>query len=777
MNSHFFARVGSGLAVLVFLAFGGCVTVTIPDDNDNGNTNGNTNTNDNGAVDPDSLTFGADQPSAAVVEARPQAINPYAANTSVSLPPAIDLTRDMPPVGDQGQLGSCTAWSAGYASASYAANRRFGWGADSPEHQASPSYLYERLLEQDTLDCGSGTFLATSMSLLIQEGCSSLDTVQYSDEVCTVNSSQTDAANFQIGSFHRVVPTDRYAMRGELAAGRVVAFGSRLYDDFLTHRGGSVFRGSGNFLTQNNQHAAHAMVVVGYDDGRGAYRVMNSWGTVWGDSGFVWMSFETFEETVFESYSIEPVSVRVVPQPPPGPPPEPEGFLDEAYQFAVADPVTRAPLVYLVFFWHFDAPVFIRSISVIDPNGDVGQQQYNSWYLDGYVYFVQTDGFQWTPGVYTVEFDAQTEFGVDILFTGDTLIAPLESGGIDPRDTLCSDLCYFAYDGICDDGGAGASTGICDFGTDCFDCGVRGIDGGGPDCNDECRYSFDGECDDGRPGAITAACSPGSDCSDCGPIGSNGSAYCGNSCPFAFDGECDDGGFGADYYVCEFGTDCADCGLRDESDRIGGGELCQDTCHFAFDGQCDDGGPGAEFIDCELGTDCFDCGARSVDDIAGECLDTCVFAFDGECDDGRAGAVTDFCLFGTDCTDCEFAGVVCEDTCFFAFDGECDDGGIGADFAECDLGSDCFDCGPRSTAEFKVVTPSTKPAIRKPSTDKKVRASGPAPVAKASPGVRMFRGVPIKTPPDADSLPPSGVRPTTLGANRKPVQVSKRDGR
>lgn len=35
-------------------------------------------------------------------------------------------------------------------------------------------------------------------------------------------------------------------------------------------------------------------------------------------------------------------------------------------------------------------------------------------------------------------------------------------------------------------------------------------------CEDTCQYAFDGECDDGGPGAHTSACVYGSDCGDCG---------------------------------------------------------------------------------------------------------------------------------------------------------------------------------------------------------------------------------------------------------------------
>lgn len=76
----------------------------------------------------------------------------------------------------------------------------------------------------------------------------------------------------------------------------------------------------------------------------------------------------------------------------------------------------------------------------------------------------------------------------------------------------------------------------------------------------------------------------GTDCSDCGPrgipqgsAGSGGifgggtfgdgssittSSVCEETCNYSADGDCDDGGAGAEYTACTLGTDCLDCGSR-----------------------------------------------------------------------------------------------------------------------------------------------------------------------------------------------------------------------
>jgi hypothetical protein len=114
---------------------------------------------------------------------------------------------------------------------------------------------------------------------------------------------------------------------------------------------------------------------------------------------------------------------------------------------------------------------------------------------------------------------------------GDPPPAPIGDGPADmagaPDAAGCSDSCYWAHDGICDDGGPGAEYIDCAYGTDCGDCGPRTGDGpdafpgepapGGGLCDDSCYWAYDGECDDGGPGALYVACAYGTDCGDCGP--------------------------------------------------------------------------------------------------------------------------------------------------------------------------------------------------------------------------------------------------------------------
>jgi len=49
---------------------------------------------------------------------------------------------------------------------------------------------------------------------------------------------------------------------------------------------------TGGVYTRNNTGSVnHAILLVGWDDSKGAWRLKNSWGTGWGESGFMWIKY------------------------------------------------------------------------------------------------------------------------------------------------------------------------------------------------------------------------------------------------------------------------------------------------------------------------------------------------------------------------------------------------------------------------------------------------------------------------------------------------------
>ena len=93
-------------------------------------------------------------------------------------------------------------------------------------------------------------------------------------------------------------------------------------------------------------------------------------------------------------------------------------------------------------------------------------------------------------------------------------------------------------------------------------------------------------CDDGGSGSEYSVCEYGSDCDDCGPRSSppspppSSGGLCTNTCSYFNDDDCDDGGSNSQYSACEFGTDCADCGARSEEAASCDADCYSYTCDF-----------------------------------------------------------------------------------------------------------------------------------------------------------------------------------------------------
>ncbi|MCC7491134.1 MAG: C1 family peptidase [Fimbriimonadaceae bacterium] len=345
--------------------------------------------------------YGLDFVAPEVVATFPKALTPTPAAGGTQPAVRANTSASLPPVGNQGQLGSCTAWAIGYGLATVEQQRQRRWGAGEAAHQGSPAFLYALCLRAEGNPCNDGTQLTTAMDILVKQGCSSLKVVPYSDAGCTTAPKTTDQANFRLRSYKSIDPKNRLALQQELTKGRTIAFGAQLDNDFDSPNGAVVYHGSGVPMREGAQHAAHAMLLVGYDDTRQAYRVLNSWGPNWGDGGYLWLAYATFERQTFQCVVGDAVEVFAAP---PNEDAPAAGSARNDYQFADnADGGDEE--VYLVVDFEFNEPVYIRAITLTDPDGVDAIQTYNQWFQAGQVFFVKTDGTQWEAGRYQLTFD------------------------------------------------------------------------------------------------------------------------------------------------------------------------------------------------------------------------------------------------------------------------------------------------------------------------------------------------------------------------------------
>jgi C1A family cysteine protease len=241
-------------------------------------------------------------------------VNAAAASYNLNNAPAY-FTLDMPPIGQQGNEGSCAAWACGYALKSFEMKKSkgvpylyLGTNVTNLAAVASPEYLFNRI-NVDNTNCAKGAYLVAdwpdrgALNVLKTEGIVSWQEVPYSDvNGCgtVANDKETaspNAAENRITNYTRITDLSTTSLKTLLLDQHPIVIMVFCSDDFMTAGPGFVWRSG-----EGPSKRAHAMTIIGYDDTKKAYRVQNSWGNDWGDKGYAWIDYEFAKTLIKEAY-------------------------------------------------------------------------------------------------------------------------------------------------------------------------------------------------------------------------------------------------------------------------------------------------------------------------------------------------------------------------------------------------------------------------------------------------------------------------------------------
>jgi hypothetical protein len=236
----------------------------------------------------------------------PQDIMSFADNAS--LPRDYSLENKFPPIGDQGQYGTCVAWATGYNLKTALNAIEKNWSASDlsrAANQTSPKDLWQSIPSNKKGANCEGVAQEYAYDALISNGAASMAEVPYSNMGnCSGTSSgkaSNKLANYRKiaynetlrGSGTRVEGMTVENFKGYLSQGRPVVIGAKLGDRFMRWNNSAVIS-SDTYNNPGMQHAYHAMVLSGYDDSKNAFRVRNSWASDWGDKGSIWVDYDFF---------------------------------------------------------------------------------------------------------------------------------------------------------------------------------------------------------------------------------------------------------------------------------------------------------------------------------------------------------------------------------------------------------------------------------------------------------------------------------------------------
>lgn len=194
----------------------------------------------------------------------------------------VSLRSKMPPVFDQGQLGSCTA-NAIVAAVMYTLGI---------QTMLSRLFVYwaERLME-GTVQQDAGAQIRDGVKVVATQGAAPESLWPYVIAKFKKRPSAkafTAALLMKIAGYHRVTGVDQ--IRAALAAGLPVIAGFTVYQSFESQEVAS--SGVLNLPAPGEPVVGgHAILIVGCDDAAGRWEVRNSWGLFWGQQGYFTMPY------------------------------------------------------------------------------------------------------------------------------------------------------------------------------------------------------------------------------------------------------------------------------------------------------------------------------------------------------------------------------------------------------------------------------------------------------------------------------------------------------
>lgn len=222
------------------------------------------------------------------------------------VPTAVDLSPKFPPIGNQSAYGTCVAWALGYNLKTYLEAVDQAYTSSQlaqPDYQCSPKDLFLSIGANDKGEDCNGTGFEVAFDQMVSRGIATMSAVPYSGlgdcSQSPTTTGNTEAARHKIENYRKIGSEDNMSvttLKSYLAQGRAIGIGARLGDDFMQWNSDDVIS-SDTYMDPGMQHAYHAMALCGYDDNKGpngAFRVVNSWATSWGDNGYIWVDYDFF---------------------------------------------------------------------------------------------------------------------------------------------------------------------------------------------------------------------------------------------------------------------------------------------------------------------------------------------------------------------------------------------------------------------------------------------------------------------------------------------------
>lgn len=243
-----------------------------------------------------------------------QQMSPAIVFTKSQPPAQVSYEKYCPDVLHQGEFNTCVGFACSYYLQTIieAKIQRKSDKKSINQLAFSPLYLYQKSVS-NLFNCKSGTTLKSALNQLKSSGVPSFKEYPYLN--CDKNFNSRFSQFSKINDFRPLFNINDAAEKKIFALKQALknfpaVIGISTSEDF--------YLGDGKIWNPFNikpSSIGHAICVVGYDDdfitprGKGAFRLINSFGKTWRDNGFCWLPYQAIGEVARYGYEVYPAEI------------------------------------------------------------------------------------------------------------------------------------------------------------------------------------------------------------------------------------------------------------------------------------------------------------------------------------------------------------------------------------------------------------------------------------------------------------------------------------
>jgi len=231
-------------------------------------------------------------------------------NLYSKLPTFYSLKKYAPIPKSQGQYGTCVGWSTAYAGMTILESIKKGRTNKTltTSNTFSPGFIYKQIKTTTDSYCKFGSSIKEALEIMQTKGvCKYSDMAEVNCPTYISPIVFTKALSYKITDYAKIFSmfdSKEYkikAVKKSLSEKNPVIIGMNVPKSFNKAKG--IWKPT---ESSSLSYGGHAMCVIGYDDNKygGAFEIMNSWGTKWGNNGFIWVSYDNFNDFVKYAYEM-----------------------------------------------------------------------------------------------------------------------------------------------------------------------------------------------------------------------------------------------------------------------------------------------------------------------------------------------------------------------------------------------------------------------------------------------------------------------------------------